>query len=149
MEGHTQTQAPMANGQAGPVQRGKPAGGRGGQKPRNSIGKDGRPEWPQQHSAPFDGAEGQQQQQQPAAAGGYHRNANGSIAAVHANGYPQQKQEQSLGQLPSSSLEKRKQALASECARLQAVRNVLQRLIAHSRDNAQRTCTWRVRFALK
>lgn len=92
----------MANGTHEPQQRGKAAGGRGLQR----------------------GAQGPHPQ--ALANGVHHRNSSGQIAAVHAIGYGPGKlvQEQSLGQLSSTDLERRKQTLAGECATMQAVRSV-------------------------
>ena len=95
-------------------------GGRGNLKVRNSFSKDGASAWPhQQHP---DGS--QLQHSQAVANGGNHRNASGQIAAVHANGYAPAKPQPSLGEMASPDLERRKQTLATECAKLQAVRRL-------------------------
>ncbi len=121
MESQPQQQQQAAPAGAVPpaqAPRGKPAGGRGF-RPRNNVMKDGRSDWQPQQRADGTGYEGQQ----PAANGGYQRSANGKIPAVHANGYGPHKQEPlALGEMASSELEKRKLALASEAAKLQAVR---------------------------
>lgn len=115
----------MANGPPAPQQRGKGMGGRGNLKVRNSFSKDGASAWPhQQHP---DGS--QVQHSQAMANGGHHRNASGQIAAVHANGYAPAKPQPSLGEMASPDLERRKQALAAECAKLQAVRRLANSLM--------------------
>jgi hypothetical protein len=118
MEG-TQAQAPVANGPPGQQQRSKTMGGRGSQKARSSYAKDGNPPWP--HQQHLEGT--QAQHTQATANGGHHRNASGQIAAIHANGYAPARPQPPLGEMASPELERRKQALASECAKLQAVSN--------------------------
>jgi hypothetical protein len=113
----TQAQPPMPNGPPGPQQRGK-MGGRGSQKARNSFSKDGAPAW--SHQQHLNGS--QAQHPQAVANGAHHRNVSGQIAAVHANGYAPAQPQPSLGEMASPDLERRKYALASECAKLQAVR---------------------------